>query len=211
MSRPLTWLLCGMTGAFVLQFGADLVSFRPATALTGLLALSRENLFSGQVWTLLTHAFLHSTTNLLHVAGSLAGIYLLGRSLEQTQGTRTLLAVFGSSILAGGLAWLVFAPGAEAPLLGATAGVYGLLAYGALAAPQREWRILFFFAFPLCIRPRQLVAVLATIDAVAFLLIDLLHRPWPFEYAPAPHLGGLLAGWGQGHTDRKSTRLNSSH
>lgn len=195
MSRALTWLLCGMTGAFLLQFGAEVAPFQSQGNLTDLLVLSRDNLAAGRVWIFLTHGVLHDTTNILHVVVSLAGIFLLGRRLEPTYGTRTLLALFGASILVGGLVWLTVTHKDGASLVGATAGVYGLLAFYTLAEPQQEWRILVFFALPLKIRLRHLVAALAAVDLLGLLLVDLLQRPWPFEYAPAAHLGGLATGW----------------
>jgi membrane associated rhomboid family serine protease len=191
----LTWLLCGMTGSFLLQFGAEIAPFQSGGRLVELLALSRENLLAGRVWTLLTHGMLHSTANILHVTVSLAGIFLLGRALEQSCGTRNTLLVLVSSTLVGGLVWILVSRDANASLIGATAGVYGLLACLTLAEPSREWRVLVFFAFPIRIRPRPLVAVLAATDAVG-LLIEVLNHPWPFAYAPSAHLGGLAAGWG---------------
>lgn len=196
LSRGLTWLLCGMTGAFLLQFGMELAPFNSGRDLAVTFAVTSDALAAGRMWTLLTHWLLHSTTNIFHVVFSIAGIFLLGRELEQTRGPRAPVVILGFSTLIGALTWLAVNHGANRSLIGSTAGVYGLLMFFTLSEPRRELQVLLFFAFPVSIRPRQLVAGLAVFDVIGLVLVDILDRPMPFEYAPSAHLGGLLAGWG---------------
>lgn len=195
LSKGLTWVLCGIVGAFVLQFGSEIAPFNPGRDLTSEFAVSREALAAGRWWTLLTYWLPHDTTNILHVASSLAGIFFLGRELERKHGTRTVFIILIISVFSGSFAWLTVHQGALGPLVGSTAGVYGLLSFLALSEPRRELRFLVLFTIPVCIRLRQLAASLVAVDLVGLLLVDILNHPLPFKYAPSGHLGGLLAGW----------------
>lgn len=85
--------------------------------------------------------------------------------------------------------------GNPAELIGATAGVYALLALAAGVLPDRGFSVLLLFLFPVSFRLRHLAWVLLAADGLAFLLQDILGRPLPFEYAAASHLGGMAAGW----------------
>jgi membrane associated rhomboid family serine protease len=189
-----TWLICGIVGAFLVQFLADLRPVTPGSDLAGNLALSIAGLESGRYWGPLTYWLLHSTSNLLHVGFVVAGVYFFGREIEARLGARRFVWIFGSSLLAGAITWSLVSWRHENVLVGASAGVYGLMVVYALLLPDREVGILFFF-IPLKCLARQLALGLVCIEVIASLLIDVLARPFPFAYAPSAHLGGILAGW----------------
>ena len=190
-----TWLICAVTGAFLLQFVAASGWGPPAREVVRELAFSVENLAAGRVWTPFTHWLLHSTGNLFHVGVVLAGLFLLGRELMSDLGSRRVAGIFAASILTGAMAWGALNWRTDGTLLGATAGIYGLLTVYALLHPNREHNLLLFFFFPVTFSPKQLAIRLLIFDTFALVIVDLLGRPLPFPYAPSAHLGGMLAGW----------------
>ena len=78
----------------------------------------------GQVWLLLSSMFLHS--GFIHLALNMLSLYFLGSFVEQAFGRSRFLALYLSSGLAGGIAYLYF--GAfDRPVVGASGAIFGLL------------------------------------------------------------------------------------
>ena len=100
-----TWLLCAIAGAFVLQFVAGTGWAGATTTFLDEFAFSIDGLAHGRVWSPFTYWLLHSTGNLFHVGLVLAGLFLLGRELVAPLGARGFVAVFGAGILAGAALW----------------------------------------------------------------------------------------------------------
>lgn len=190
-----TWLICAIAGAFVIEFAADSSLLRSPGQLSTELAFSGEAVFTGRVWTPFTFWLLHDTANLFHVGAVLMGLMLLGPEIVRDVGSQRFLVVFFASLLAGATAWGLLNFQSEGSLIGATAGLYGLIAVFALLRPQRETGFLLFFLFPIRFRPKHLALALLTIESCAFVLIELFGRSLPFSYAPSSHLGGMLMGW----------------
>ncbi len=190
-----TWLLCAIAGAFFIQFAADSRWFAPLAGLTAELSLSIAGLATGRIWPLLTHWLLHRTDNLLHLGTVLAGLFLLRRELGRDLGAGRFVTVFGAGLLAGALVWCAVNWRTGGELMGSVAGLGCLVTVWALLRPRREIRFLLLFFFPVTIRPRPLLFSWLAIDSLAFLLVNVLGRDLPFAYAPAAHLGGMMAGW----------------
>ncbi len=155
------------------------------------LALSRRGLQSGYVWQLFTFQFLHANSG--HLLANSLGLYFLGRPVEDMLGKARLLEVyFGSSFL-GGLLQALLGVAIPAyfggPVLGASAGVCGLLAAFALLLGDRTILLMFF----LPVRARTLLNI-ALAMAVFFVLV-----PAEPGIAHAAHLGGLLGGMAYMH------------
>lgn len=208
-----TWLICAVAGSFLLEFVAVTAWGAPAAAAFRQLAFSAENLAAGWLWTPLTHWLLHSTGNLFHVSLVLAGLYLLGHELIPVLGARRFLLVFAIAIFSGALVWGSLNWRTGGTLIGATAGIYGLIAVHALLHADREHSILLFFFFPITFKPGHLALGLLGFDTVAMVIVDLLGRQLPFSYAPSAHLGGMLAGWACcrliQHRDRRTSAMKS--
>ncbi|HEX5700617.1 MAG TPA: rhomboid family intramembrane serine protease, partial [Rubrobacter sp.] len=78
----------------------------------------------GQVWLLLSSMFLHS--GFIHLALNMLSLYFLGSFVEQAFGKGRFLALYLTSGLAGGVAYLYF--GAfDTPAVGASGAIFGLL------------------------------------------------------------------------------------
>jgi membrane associated rhomboid family serine protease len=149
-------------------------------------ALSTEGLARGYLWQLLTFQFLHS--GLWHLALNLIGIYFFGRFVEDRLGKSGFLKVYFLSGFLGGifqvaLAWIfpLHFPGS---VVGASAGVFGLLAAFALLEPGGI--ILLFFVLP--VRAKYLLWVAAGL-ALFYVVV-----PARDGVAHAAHLGGILGG-----------------
>src|SRR5262249_14851464 len=118
------------------------------------------------------------------------GLYFFGRSVEDAIGKRSFLKLYFLSGTAGGLVQLLalLLPGhADRPVVGASAGVLGLLAAYATLFPDREV-VTWIWFLPIRVKAKYLLWF--------FGLLSLYGTFVPFDaVAHAAHLGGMLAGW----------------
>jgi membrane associated rhomboid family serine protease len=161
------------------------------------LALSKGGLVQGRVFQLITFQFLHS--GIWHLLGNMIGLYFFGRAVEAMLGSRGMLKLYLASGTIGGL--LQIALGFAFPahfgnqgVVGASAGVFGLIAAFATHAPDDPITLLLFFVLPITFPAK----VLLIVEGV----IALLGVIGPFfriafigpGVAHAAHLGGMLTG-----------------
>lgn len=203
-TRSLTVALIVINAAvFLVQ--ALLERIQPGLSLERGLALSAEGLARGQVWRLLTFQFLHG--GLLHLLLNAWALYVFGRSVEATLGRARFLQLYlGSGVLGGlvhalGSALLpqIFGP-PQVLVVGASAGLYGVIAAYAVLFPHQPLTLLLFFVLPITLTARALL-----IASVALALIGLLLPA--DNIAHGAHLGGMLAGylflrWGEAVRER---------
>ena len=133
----------------------------------------------------LTYAFLHG--NLMHLALNMFALWMFGAAVEQTWGSAGMARVYLTSVVSGAVAQLIVGAalgGGGAPVVGASAGVFGLLLIYALEFPQRRLILLFL---PIPIPARTFVAGYAALELMLGLFGD--HRSGIAHFA---HLGGLL-------------------
>jgi len=191
-----TWLVASMIAAFVLQL---VLTFSPrfdATAsLVDQLRLTVRGVQQWHVWTLLTHAFLHSGDQWLHLAFSLLGLVFIGRELEPQIGPRKFLAAFAGSVVLGAVCWLGLHWRMGGAQIGPGAGLMGLLVILAALYSTQEMNFVPFFLFSVTMRPMYFVYILALIDACMLIFFELPDGSAPLGYAPSAHLGGMLGGW----------------
>ena len=180
-------LLFANIAAFVVQNA--LSRFFPSFDQVGTLALSIEGLRHGQVWQLLSFQFMHA--NLLHLLGNCFAIYLFGRDVEEALGTRSFWILYLASGVVGGLvqalAGLALGGAFAAPVVGASAGAFGLIAAFAMLYPDRV--LYFFFIIPV---PAKLLLVLSIGLAVGGIFVTTTGQD-P-RVADAAHLGGTIFG-----------------
>ena len=174
--------------AFILQQ----VLYRfSAIPVDGWFALSVGGLRQGFVWQLLTYQFMHG--GWLHLLLNCWAIYVFGREVESTLGRGSFLTLYFSSGVIGGLfqalAGVLFDGRFAAPVVGASAGAFGLVAAFATLYPERPLMLLLFFVIPLNMRAKFLLLFSALITVFGLIL--------PMDnIAHAAHLGGLLTGIG---------------
>ena len=152
-------------------------------------ALSKEGLESGFVWQLLTFQFMHA--GLLHLVVNCWAIYVFGRAIEEMLGWKKFLILYLSSGVVGGicqvLAALLWPDLFGGPVVGASAGGFGLIAAFAVLFPERELVMLLFFIIPIRLSAKMLL-MLSAVITVALIVFLLDH------VANAAHLGGMLTG-----------------
>jgi membrane associated rhomboid family serine protease len=172
---------------FVLQACLTLYARLP---LEEWFALSVHGIAHKRFWQLLTFQFMHSVPWPWHVLGNCIGLYFLGRTVEETLGGKNFLLLYFASGTIGGLVELlttyILPHHPDGAVLGASAGVMGLLGAFATLYPLREITI-FVFVFPITLRVVYIFWFFLCISAFGTLV--------PFdETAQAAHLGGLLTG-----------------
>lgn len=157
-----------------------------------------------QVWRLVTFQFLHGS--LLHIAFNMVGLWMMGRPVEENLGARKYLAFYLMCGICGGLMYLILnglgnimlavAPTVEipgllfnriyTPLVGASAGVFGVIMACAYLSPETQVQLLFP---PIALKMRTF--------AYAYVLIALVSLLWGTANAggEAAHVGGAIAGY----------------
>jgi len=174
---------------FLAEKVADKYSHGNYLEWLNLLALSVPGLKSWHLWQLFTFQFLHG--GWLHLILNCWALYVFGQELEENLGRVRFLKLYLFSGVIGGLIQLLCAVLASRffgeILLGASAGVFGLIAAYAALFPERELTLLLFFVIPVTLRAKTLLfwgAAIAIIGA-------LFPRD---NVAHAAHLGGMLGG-----------------
>lgn len=150
-------------------------------------------IYKAQIWRLLSFQFLHA--DLMHVAFNMWGIFLFGPFLERWFRSKPFLCFYLLCGVAGALFYslLVIVPGflpggsAEQGLVGASAGVFGILVGVALIAPDVRIQLL-FPPIPMTMRTFALVFLGIEVFIV-------LTNSGGNVGGSAGHLGGALAGF----------------
>ena len=150
----------------------------------------------GRVWEFLTFQFLHE--NVLHLLFNMLGLYFFGPWAERWWGQRRFLAFYLLCGAAGAafytlLSWIGVlqpqfgVPLDVVPLIGASAGIYGILVGVAVIAP--DLRVMLYFP-PIEMSMRQLAMVVLAI-ATATVVLGLGSNAG----GEAGHLGGAILGF----------------
>jgi membrane associated rhomboid family serine protease len=186
----MTWWLIGvLITAFLIQ---SLLLFYGDVELSDQLALSVDGLKHGKVWQLLSFQFLHTCPWPWHVLFNCLGLYFFGRPVEEIVGEKRFLGLYLLSGLAGGLlqvlVTMVLPRHMDIPVVGASAGVCGMIAIFCAINPMQELTAWIYF-LPITIRARYFLIGL-TAYSVFGTLVPL------GSVAHAAHLGGIMLGLG---------------
>ena len=188
---PMAFVLMAVTtAAFVVQ---SLVESYTRLPVEKVFALSLPGLARGWAWQLLTFQFMHG--GLWHLIGNLIGLYFFGRAMEEAVGRAGLLKLYFTAGFVGGALQMLFQFGMGflmpnqwvVPVVGASAGVFGLVAAFATLFPDRQLTLLVFFVIPVSMRARTLLWISIAL-AVFGMVVPSDHL------ADAAHLGGIAAG-----------------
>jgi membrane associated rhomboid family serine protease len=142
-----------------------------------------------QIWRFFTFQFLHATPQ--HIFGNMIALYFVGPSVELVLGRRRFLAFYLICGFAGPLMFMLFSflnllhVDWETPMVGASAGIFGLLIACAVLNPRRM--IYFNFIIPMTMRTMALILLGL---AVVTILFDLQNAG-----GEAAHLGGAAVGF----------------
>jgi membrane associated rhomboid family serine protease len=159
-----------------------------------------------ELWRFVTFQFLHDTSTLNHILFNMLTLYFFGGMVENYLGRKRYAAFYLLCGVSGALMYLLlnglatagqsaFGPGFRlpgllfndptTPLVGASAGVFGVIMAAAFLAPNA--RVLLFFVIPMRL------ATLAY-GLLAFALLAVVFG-WTNAGGEAAHIGGALAGF----------------
>lgn len=191
--RVCRWLIGLNIALFFLQ-----LVFRSAQdqigPVTRWLVLDTDAVAHGQVWRLLTYAFLHDPDNLLHILFNMLFLWWFGTDVEVIYGPREFLGFYLVSALLGGVAfqaWAMARGGVAGPpmyCLGASGAVTAVLILCACHFPQRMILVMLLIPVPIW---------LFAIFNVAQDLFNLLNTRSDFRspVASIVHLAGAAFGF----------------
>jgi membrane associated rhomboid family serine protease len=192
----LTWLLCAIVAAYLVQSVLTRIPVLLGSGIDGSLGVSGFGLRSGHLWTLLTYGFLHDTGNLLQVITYLLVIYFVGREVIPIMGSRRFLGFYAAALVAGALAWSAVHWRGPEVLVGASAAVCALVILYACFFPNREVTLLLFFVLPVTLKPKYVAWLILAVDLCGFVFYEVLGAASPLAgIAHSAHLGGMAAGW----------------
>jgi membrane associated rhomboid family serine protease len=181
-----TALIVASVAAFLLQTIYQNAGEAQTVFVRKYLALSHAGLSRGYFWQPLTFQFLHG--GFFHLLLNMVCLYFFGRFLEERMGRMPFLKLYLISGVVGGLCQaalgLISKNQFGGVTVGASAGVYGLIAAFSLLEPNAIIRL--WFIVP--IRSIYFMYIAGGIS-VFYLLF-----PSAPGIAHAAHLGGLLAG-----------------
>lgn len=138
-----------------------------------------------------TYMWVHDYYGLGHLVFNMLGLWFFGSFVEESIGSRAFLRVYIACGIAGGVLWVVLTQLTGVPqlsVIGASGGVYGILAYAAFLNPRMR---VILILFPVMLG--WLVGGLA-LFAVYDMIIQ-LQRGGAGGTAHAAHVGGMLMGY----------------
>ncbi len=152
-----------------------------------------------EVWRLVTFQFLHA--NFMHIFFNMLGLWIFGGIVEQFLGSKRYLAFYLMCGICGGLLFLLLnllgaanipLPGAlkvglSTPLVGASAGVFGVIIACAYIAPNTVVRLLF--------PPIPLKMKTFAYGYLVIVAANLLVLKGANQGGDAAHVGGALGGY----------------
>lgn len=145
-----------------------------------------------EVWRLITFQFLHDPSSLMHIGFNMLGLWIFGPMVEQYLGGKKYLAFYLVCGFFGGLLFIILnfigflkiSP--DMPLVGASAGVFGVIVACAKIAPNNEIMLLF--------PPIPMKMKTFAYGYVAIALFSLLIGTQNAG-GEAAHVGGAIAGY----------------
>jgi membrane associated rhomboid family serine protease len=186
LTPTVLWLVIACIAGYVLQMlSGGVVDYYFALWPTG----PAFDTPAFQPWQLVTYAFLHDRSNLLHLVLNMYALYMFGPDIERLLGARRFVTYYLVCVIGAALAQLAVEAVSQAPsgpTVGASGGIFGvLLAYG-LAFPKRRLMLL----FPPIPMPAW---VFVTLYGLIELYMGISGKePGVAHFA---HLGGMVGGF----------------
>jgi membrane associated rhomboid family serine protease len=192
------WLLILNIGIFILDYlllplalGIRIDDFHAPPLIRWGAFCIQTSIIELRIWEFISFQFLHG--NLAHILFNSLGIYFFGPWMERWWGSKKFLIFYllcgiGGAAFFSILTVLHLIPGGdESYLVGASAGIYGILVGIAFIAPDLRARLLFP---PIELSMRQLAIGLIGISVI-IILLSIGNNAG----GEAGHLGGAIAGF----------------
>jgi membrane associated rhomboid family serine protease len=195
------WLILINIGVFVIQL---MTQHKPSVEMseagpivdpglgqfTEFFLLDVDKVLHGQVWRLVTHAFLHSanTPFFSHIIFNMLFLWWFGSDVEDLYGPREFLAFYLTAALAGGVAFVIANQAGlttASQALGASGAVTAVLLLCAMHYPTRVIYVWFFLPIPIWL------FVLFQVAQDTFVLVGQFNT----GVGVSAHLGGAAFGF----------------
>ena len=152
-------------------------------------------LFKGQIWRLLTYAFLHDTQSSMpwHILCNMYLLYVVGRVTAQLTGENEFLWFYCAATIFAGICSVCFYSlmNVAAVCVGASGAVLAVFCLLAMHYPHQKLYLFGVFG----IEMRWLLAAYVVFDALPIVNHLATGQMQPGGIAHSAHLGGLLFGW----------------
>ena len=198
ISRPyVTWSIIGLNALIflLLQHGGledasqgSVVSFGLIPAVfNDLRVLPPDFVDIPDAFNLITYAFLHG--DLWHLAGNMVFLWVFADNVEDCMGHVRFLIFYCLCAIAGGYAYVLFDPSSEAPLVGASGAIAGVVAAYFMLHPFQKIWVLVFARIPI-----RLNALWVLGFWILFQFYSIAVATPDDEVAWSMHIGGLVTG-----------------
>lgn len=181
----IVWLMTSFAGTDFAQAAALGLGYIPSVAYD-LAVLPPELELVPSPFTYLTYAFLHG--DLLHLGGNMLFLWVFGDNVEDALGHFRYLIFYLACAIAGAAFHGMVLPESQAPLIGASGAVAGVIAAYLILHPRVKLWVLAFARIPL--RVPAFVALVLWIGSQFFMFAFDAEN----QISWAAHIGGILAG-----------------
>lgn len=193
------WLIFINAGVFVLQIATnqnrgpvesvieELLRNQPKATFTDAFVLNTDAVLHGQIWRLLTYAFLHDPHSLWHIAFNMLFLWWFGSEIEDIYGHKEFLAFYLAGAVLSGAAYVGWQliDRTRNNALGASGAITAVLVLYALHFPHRQILLMFLIPVPIWL----FVGFQVAQDTFQFLSRENTY------VAVTCHLGGALFGF----------------
>jgi len=182
-----TKLIVVLVAIFLLQ---SILLFYAQIDFEKTFGLTLEGVAHGKVWQLLTFQFLHVPIWPFHILFNCIGLYFFGRPVEEILGAKKFVLLYLLAGVCGGilqlLTTLILPRHPDIPVVGASAGICGMVAIFCSLHPMQELTTWVYF-FPITVRARYVLIGLLAVSVFGTIIPT-------GAVAHAAHLGGILLG-----------------
>jgi membrane associated rhomboid family serine protease len=137
--------------------------------------------------TILTSMFLHGS--LFHLLGNMLYLWIFGNNVEDRLGRFRFFLFYLASGVAAALTHILFQPGSQVPMIGASGAIAGVLGAYAVIFPRAQVKTFVFLIVYI-----DIVAVPAAVILGLWFLLQVLNVGMGGGVAWFAHIGGFLAG-----------------
>jgi membrane associated rhomboid family serine protease len=134
------WATWSLAAVIALVSIAAFTDLRRAVEMLGLIPAQADRYLG---LTLLTSFFLHG--GIMHLAGNLYYLLLFGDNVEDYLGHRRFLVLVALAAVVGAVAHVAFDPRSDVPVIGASGGISGLVAFYGITFPRAKMIFLIWF------------------------------------------------------------------
>lgn len=181
----LVWCAMSLGGTGLTQAAAFSLGYIPSVAYE-LAVLPPELELVPTPLTYITYSFLHA--DLLHLGGNMLFLWVFGDNVEDALGHLRYLIFYLACTVAGAAFHGMIMPESQAPLIGASGAVAGVIAAYLVLHPRVKLWVLAFARIPLRV-PAYLALLLWIGTQLVMFAVDRENQvSW------AAHIGGIIAG-----------------